>query len=84
MSAVLDHAVALTDLPYRRTPSPSRDASQTARPGAAETVMTDDAFSPLGRTRSDHVRPPSCEIDTPESETVQAHVPAKPTCPESR
>jgi len=61
---------------------PRRPGSQPHRPtGAAETVMTDDAFSPLGRPRSDQLCPPSCEIDTPEPETVQAHVPAKPTCP---
>jgi hypothetical protein len=46
--------------------------------------MTDDAFSPLGRTRSDQLCPSSCEIETPESETVQAHVPPKLTCPERR
>jgi hypothetical protein len=46
--------------------------------------MTDDAFSPLGRLKSDQLCPPSGEIETPEPETVQAHVPAKPTCPERR
>jgi hypothetical protein len=46
--------------------------------------MTDEAFNPLGRPRSDQLCPPSCEIDTPESEAVQAQVAAKLTCPESR